>query len=131
MTDSKGSVLLLDDDKFLLDMYSMKFTKEGFTVQACLKADEATSALEGGFHADALLFDILMPECDGFQFLQRLAEKHLASDAIRVALTNQSNDEDRARALSLGADLYLVKASLIPSEVVSTVADAIAKKKKM
>jgi two-component system KDP operon response regulator KdpE len=126
---TKGNVLLLDDDKFLVDMYSMKFVREGYTVQACLKAEDALAMLEGGFQADAIVFDILMPEFDGFAFLQKMQEKHLAPDAIRIALSNQNNDADKTRALSLGADRYIVKASMIPSEVVTTVAEELTKKK--
>ena len=127
---SKGNILLLDDDKFLVDMYSMKFIREGYTVQATLKAEDAIAMLEGGYPADAIVFDILMPEFDGFAFLQRLREKQIAPNAVKIALSNQNNDADRTRALSLGADRYVVKASMIPSEVVTAVAEEIAKKHK-
>ena len=45
------------------------------------------------------------------------------------AVTNQSDDSEREKALQLGADRYIVKASMIPSEVVSAVAEELAKKK--
>ncbi len=35
---SKGNVLLVDDDKFLLDMYAMKFSHEGYTVHGCIRS---------------------------------------------------------------------------------------------
>lgn len=132
MTDaaqSKGNVLVLDDDKFLVDMYSMKFTREGYTVQACLSAEDALSALRGGFNADAIVFDILMPECDGFTFLQRLSDEKLGTSAAKIALTNQSNEDEKVRAESLGATRYFIKASMIPSEVVNSVGEEIAKKR--
>jgi DNA-binding response OmpR family regulator len=119
-------ILILDDDKFLLDMYSMKFTSEGFTVQACLSARDALAQLKQGFSPDAVLFDLTMPECDGFDFLQELAKQKLAVGAKKIALTNQSNDEDKNKALELGADLYIVKATMIPSEVVNTVKSALS-----
>ena len=67
MTETEGvkknhSVLLLDDDRFLLDMYSVKFTQAGFTVQSTLAASEAIAALKGGFTPDAILFDVVMPD---------------------------------------------------------------------
>ena len=124
----KQSVLLLDDDKFLLDMYSMKFTGAGFIVQACLSVKEALDALRGGFQADAIVFDLVMPEWDGFSLLQALESEHLAPNAIKIALTNQSNDEEKAKAESLGTSRYIVKASMIPSEVVATVVQELSKK---
>jgi len=70
-----------------------------------------------------------MPERDGFSFLQVLLGEHLAADAALIALTNQSNDEDKTKAEHLGADRYIVKASMIPSEVVAAVEETIMKKK--
>src|SRR3989338_6008318 len=44
----KGNVLLMDDDKFLVDMYSMKFEASGYRMQACLSVAEALEALRAG-----------------------------------------------------------------------------------
>ncbi len=126
---SKKSVLLMDDDKFLLDMYSMKFTAAGFVVHACLSVKEALETLRSGFQADALVFDLVMPEWDGFSFLQALEAEHLAPNAIKIALTNQGNDEEKAKAESLGVSRYIVKASMIPSEVVEAVGQELTKKR--
>lgn len=123
-----GNILLVDDDKFLLDMYSMKFVQEGYNVQACLSGRDALSALKAGFAPDAILFDLTMPECDGFEFLQILAKENLAKKAVKMALTNQSTDAEKQKALELGADQFLVKATLIPSEVVNTVNTALSKR---
>lgn len=122
----KHDILLIDDDKFLLDMYTMKFVQQGFGVQACLSVKDAIELLRRGDYApDAILFDIAMPEEDGFAFLEALGAQHLCPGAKKVALTNQSSEDDRQHALSLGADLYLVKASMIPSEVVQAVTAAL------
>lgn len=128
MTDTKGKVLLVDDDKFLADMYSMKFTQEGYEVNACLSADDALAALKKGFDPDAVLFDLVMPGRDGFSFLQALGSEKLAVRAVKIALTNQSDDQEREKALSSGADRYIVKASMIPSEVVVAVGEEVKKK---
>lgn len=114
-------ILLVDDDKFLLDMYSMKFVKEGFNVQACLSVNDAMNALHSGFLPDVVVFDLTMPERDGYSFLQSLRDEHLAEHAKKIALTNQSTDAEKAKAIELGADLFIVKATMIPSEVVASV----------
>lgn len=126
MTEAKKNILLVDDDKFLLDMYAMKFVKEGYEVQATMSADDALQCLQQGFKPHAILFDITMPEKDGFAFLAELRDKKLANGAKIIALTNQSTDPERAKAKELGADLYLVKATMIPSEVVNMVASTIS-----
>lgn len=125
----KTNILLVDDDKFLLDMYSMKFVQQGFNVEAYLSANDALDALRHGYKADAIVFDLVMPERDGFSFLQVLREEHLGEGAKKIALTNQSTDAERAKALELGADDFMVKATMVPSEIVSTVAAALGQKK--
>ena len=128
---SLGKVLLVDDDKFLVDMYSVKFTKTGFTVQVCLSAEEALETLRKGFAAHVILLDLVMPERDGFSFLETLRAEGLAPDAALIALTNQGNDSEKKRAEELGCDRYIVKASMIPSEVVEVVKEEIHKKSKI
>jgi DNA-binding response OmpR family regulator len=133
MTDEKASnnltVLLVDDDKFLLDMYALKFTKAGYTVHASLSVKNALDTLRGGFETDAVIFDLIMPEEDGFSLLEKIREEKLAPGASLIALSNQSDESEKKRALQLGASHYIVKASMIPSEVVDAVGVEITKRK--
>lgn len=119
-------VLLLDDDKFLLDMYSLKFTQAGFAVTPCFSTTEALQSLRGGFAPHAIVFDITMPGTDGFAFLQAIRDEKLAPEARLIALTNQSNDADKKHAEDLGVHRYVIKASMIPSEVVQMVEKELA-----
>jgi len=132
MTDTptgKGTILITDDDKFLLDMYCMKFTGAGYSVETCLSAKQALETLRGGFKPDVVLFDLTMPEMDGFTFLKALSDEKLVPSAIKVALTNQSDAAEQMKAAELGANRYIIKASMIPSEVVSAVGEELAKKR--
>ncbi len=128
MTDTplKQSVLLVDDDKFLLDMYGMKFTKEGYDVHAFLSVSDALQALRSGLKVDAIVSDIVMPEHDGFFFFSALHDEKLLGDSALIALTNQSTDEERVHAEKLGVEKYIVKATMIPSEVVATVHEVLS-----
>ncbi len=123
----KGTILLVDDDKFLVDMYGMKFTASDFTVQICLSGKEALEVLKGGLRPSAILFDITMPEMDGFEFLKAVTDGKLAEGALKIALTNQSSDPEKAKAMEGGATHYIIKASMIPSEVVNTVVAELGK----
>lgn len=128
-TGPTRNVLLLDDDKFLLDMYGLKFTNAGFKVHTCLSSDSALNTLRGGFLADAVVFDLVMPEHDGFYFLQTIRTEKLVPNAVAVALTNQSTDVEKKRLEDMGCDRYIIKASMIPSEVVEAVKQEIEKRK--
>jgi len=128
MSDKKYKILLLDDDQFLIDMYSLKFNQAGHTVQPCFSVEEALKVLRDGFDPDAVLFDLVMPGKDGFDFLRSFKEEKLAPQATLIALTNQSADEEKKKTSELGADAYIVKAMTIPSEVVNMVIAAVEKK---
>jgi len=119
----KGVVLILDDDRFLLDMYAVKFQQIGFRVHASLSSQEALKTLREGFSPSVILFDLIMPEGDGFTFLDTIKKEHLAKDAKTMALTNEMNEDEKKRIMDLGADDYIVKATMIPSEVVARVAE--------
>jgi len=71
-----------------------------------------------------------MPEHDGMYFLNTLNQEKLAPRAVKIALTNQSDDEERKKVLDLGAAQCIVKASAVPSEVVNIVAGAVSAKKR-
>ncbi len=123
-----NTILLVDDDKFLLDMYSVKFTQAGFSVQPCFSVSEALASLRGGYQPQVVLFDVTMPGEDGFALLQKIRDEKLAPNARLIALTNQGNDSDRKHAEELGAHRYCIKASMIPSEVVAMVKEEMGKK---
>jgi CheY-like chemotaxis protein len=124
-------ILLVDDDKFLLDMYSIKFNEKGYKVETALGPDEALKRLQQDkYQPDAILLDVIMPGMDGFTLLEKIKKDNLAPQAAIVILTNQGQDSDLQKARSLGADGYIVKASSIPSEVVEKAGSIIKEKQK-
>ncbi|MDQ3014333.1 MAG: response regulator [bacterium] len=120
-THPKYKVYLIDDDAFLLNMYSLKFSNNGFEVQTSQHPTEVLSKLKEGFVPDILLLDIIMPGMDGLDLLEHIRKENYAPNATVVMLTNQSDTTDIDRAKSLGVDGYIVKATTIPSEVISDV----------
>lgn len=123
-----GTILLVDDDKFLLDMYAMKFTQAGFAAHTALSSADALKTLREGLTPKAVVFDIIMPEGDGFYLLETIQNEHLAKDAKLIALTNEMSNDEQKRIMDLGASKYIVKATLIPSEVVNSVIEEVQKK---
>lgn len=114
-------VLLVDDDQFLLNMYTLKFRNSGFEVETANNATAALQKLRDGLAPDVILCDLVMPTMDGLQFIKQIKEERLGSAAAIVVLTNQSQSADIEKAKELGVDGYIVKASTIPSEVVEEV----------
>ena len=111
------TIYLVDDDRFLLDMYALKFRKAGHTVTEFRSGEELITALKEKPTVDAILLDIVMPVMDGFQILDAIRKDKLAEGAKLIVLSNQGQDSDIEHAKQFRVDGYIVKASAIPSEV--------------
>lgn len=121
-------ILIVDDDNFLLDMYSLKFSKSNFEVTAAAGPEIALEKLHGGLEPDVMLLDIVMPVMDGFELMEKMKEEGLASNAIKIVLSNRGQPSDIARGEALGASGYIVKASSTPTEVIEKVQNIINEK---
>jgi len=125
--DQKHSILIVDDDKFLVDMYSQKFQERGFTVETAESGAIALSKIDAGLQPDICLVDIVMPEMDGFELVQHLVERKSEKKRAIIVLSNLGQKEDVEKGLALGADGYIVKASATPTEVVDKVLEIVGK----
>ena len=122
-------ILIVDDDSFLLDMYAMKFKKEGFEVYAIPSAEEALKQLkEGTVVPKIVLFDLIMPKMDGITFLKEIHDNKLADKFVKIVLSNQGQQSDVDQITKIGVDGYIVKALYTPSEVVKQVIEIYNKK---
>jgi len=115
------TVFFVDDDTFLLDMYSLKFSKSGYDVKVSTSPDDALKKIREGFSPDILLLDVVMPGMDGIELLGMIRKEKLLPHAVIVMLTNQSAPQDIERAQKFGIDGYITKAATIPSEVLAHV----------
>ncbi|MDQ5950153.1 MAG: two-component system, OmpR family, response regulator [Patescibacteria group bacterium] len=120
-TAKKYNILIVDDDKFLLNMYSMKFTKEGMAVTAIGDPQEALEKLRGGLTPDIIVMDIVMPGMDGIELLTKIRAEKLSPSSVVIVLSNQGQQSDIDRAKAIGINGYIVKATTIPSEVLREV----------
>ena len=120
-------VFIVDDDYFLLNMYSLKFKNRGMEVEVAGSSQEAMDKLENGLDPDVVLLDIIMPSVDGLTLLEEIREKGLAKNSAVIMLTNQGLQEDIDRAKASNVDGYIVKATSVPSEVVDEVERVYAK----
>ena len=114
-------IYLVDDDRFLLDLYSVKFKSAGHEVTAFGSGEELLATLRkpGADMPDAILLDVIMPGMGGFGALEAIRKENLAKGTKIVILSNQGQDSDIEKAKQLSAYGYVIKASAIPSEVLS------------
>lgn len=119
-------IFIVDDDRFLLDMYTFKFKEKGFVVIQALGSVEALSKLKAGISPDVMLLDVVMPTMDGFELLGIIKKENLAPKAKVIILSNLGQHADIEKGQNLGASGYIIKASVTPSGVVEKVITVLA-----
>lgn len=121
-----ASVLLVDDDHFLRDMYAKKFAEHVGQVETAGSAEEAVERLRGGLAPALIVFDLVMPGIGGYGLIEIIRKEHLAPKAIKIALSNQSGADEIACIMDLGTDGHLTKANATPSEIVEKILEMVA-----
>jgi len=128
MENKKLSILLVEDDTFLLNMYAAKFTSEKFETFVADNGIKAISLAKEKL-PDIILLDVLLPKMDGFEVLQSLKANSSTKNIPVILLTNLSQKEKVQEGLKLGAVDFLIKAHFMPTEVVAKVNDVLTNKK--
>ncbi|RLC38253.1 response regulator [Candidatus Falkowbacteria bacterium] len=120
MVNKDIKILLVEDDPFLLSMYSTKFELEEFKV-ICADDGEEGLRLAKSSAPTIILLDILMPKMNGFEVLEELKKDKITRHIPVILLTNLNQKDEIEKGLALGADDYLIKAHFMPSEVVDKI----------
>jgi two-component system phosphate regulon response regulator PhoB len=115
----KGTILVIDDEKDLIELVRYNLEKEGFDVIA---ATDGQSGLEvvKKHRPDLVMLDLMMPGLDGLQVCQRLRADPRMGRVPVIMLTAKATEADRVVGLELGADDYITK-PFSPREVVARV----------
>jgi len=117
-------ILIVEDDPFLIDIYTTKLKDSGFSVEVAKEGESALRKLtEEKF--DLLLLDIVLPQIDGWEILEKVKSQKSKVKSLEnlkiVILSNLGQKEEVEKGLKLGATKYLIKAHHTPSEVVEEI----------
>ncbi|MEK7572612.1 MAG: response regulator [Patescibacteria group bacterium] len=129
MEEKKKKILVVDDDSFLLDVYAFKFSQNNFEVFTAHSALQAIEKLKDGVNPDIIIVDIIMPEMNGFEMLEKINNEKLSENSVKIILSNKGQQSDINRSVSLGALGYIVKVNSTPAEVVEKVIEIFKNKK--
>ena len=99
-------ILLVDDDKSLLEIYEKIFRLNGFDVISCENGEKALKALETN-QISVVIADIIMPKMSGIQLLQEIKKRSPCTEVI--FLTAEGSISGAVEAVKDGAFSYLVK----------------------
>lgn len=117
-TEVTKKVLIIDDEKAMAKAMEIKLQKAGIDAFAVFSGDEGLAEIEKGGYSLVLL-DIMMPVVDGWSILTAIKEKGLP---LKVIVTsNLSQEEDKKKALEMGALDFLVKSDSSLSSIADEV----------
>ena len=123
----KSRILLVDDEKDILEFLSYNLRKEGFEIETANNGKTALSKLSK-FIPDLIILDVMMPEMDGIEVCEKIREEEKFDDILIIFLTARSEDYSELAGFSAGADDYITK-PIKPKLLVSRV-NAILKRKR-
>ena len=128
-TEKKQTIMIVEDDSFVMDIYKTKLSQEGFSVVEAENGVEALKKLKMT-KPDLMLLDIIMPYMDGLEVLKKMKENEDTKNIPVILLTNLSQKEEVDKGMELGAKDYLIKSHFTPSEVLEKIKSCLADNKK-
>ena len=115
-----SKILIVEDDTYLLKLYSEIFEKENFEVMIAEDGREALQKIQD-FKPDVMLLDLMLPYVDGFKVLEDVKKNPTTATTKVVVLTNLDSETQKQKALKLGAEKFMVKSSNNPDFLVDLV----------
>lgn len=128
MDTNKTKILVVEDEAILLTALSEELKQQGFEVVGAKNGVEGVEKTNSE-HPDLVLLDLVMPKLDGIGALKQMKANPQTKEIPVVILTNLSDYDKIAEAMSLGAKDYLVKANYRLEELVNKIKTVLGRKK--
>lgn len=124
---TKAKILMIEDDTFFLKVYEDQLTRQGYDFIA------ATNGIEGmhkilAEKPDLVLLDLMLPQENGFEWLEEVKKNEKIKDTVVVVLTNLGQQSDVDAAMALGAADYIVKTNVRMSDVLEKIKQRLSKR---
>ena len=116
----EAKILLVDDERSILDVVTAYLTPEGYQVFTAVDGPSALKAARS-FMPDLIVLDVMLPGMDGVEVLSQLRRE---SPVYVILLTAKAEETDKIVGLSVGADDYLTK-PFSPRELVARIKAAL------
>lgn len=117
------SILIIEDDRFIGEMYVRSLKKAGYYVDWMIDGNDGLVAARNKQY-DLILLDVMLPERRGSDILEALrgGSQDLIPHSKVIVLTNFEQDDESRTAMEQRADAYLIKAEITPSKLLSVIA---------
>jgi len=121
-------IAIIEDDLAIAQMYRLKFEAEGYKVEIAENGILGLALCES-MEPDLVLLDLMMPEMNGDDMLDKMRHTNWGKDTKVFILTNVGEQEAPARLKDLGVSKFVVKAEMTPMEVANLVSEELGDKK--
>ncbi len=108
VTANSRKVLIVEDEKDILQLVKMYFEKEGFRTLTAATGTEALRQVRSE-HPDLVILDLMLPEIDGLEVCKKIRLTPQTATLPIIMLTAKSEESDTVVGLELGADDYVSK----------------------
>lgn len=121
MDKKQQTVLCIEDDRFIGEMYVRALNQAGYKVDWILSGNDGMAAIKSKSY-DYILLDIMLPEKKGTDIINELrGEKNLIPDTKVLILTNFDEDDKSREALQQKVEAYLIKADITPRKLLEVI----------
>lgn len=116
------SILCIEDDRFIGEMYVRSLKKAGYDIDWVVGGNDGLIAARNK-HYDLILLDVMLPERRGNEILDSLrgGGEDLIPDTKVIVLTNFEQDDESRMAMEHHANAYLIKAEITPRKLLSVI----------
>jgi len=125
--ETTKSILLIEDDEALREMYTLIITKAGYQIETATDGVQGIAKLRQGGYSLVLL-DLMMPNLDGvgvLKSMQDVSNRPKKPNGPIIVLSNAGYNKVAEEALKLGAKIFLMKAELTPKELVKEIQELV------
>ncbi len=115
-----AKIAIIEDDLAIAQMYRLKFESEGYDVQIAENGKLGLELCEQ-MKPDVALLDLMMPEMNGDEMLEKLRQTEWGKSIKVIILTNVGEQEAPEGLKSLDVSAFIVKADMTPKQVADLV----------
>ncbi|HSI20484.1 MAG TPA: response regulator [Verrucomicrobiae bacterium] len=118
---SSVTILLVEDDKILQELYYERFVQAGFTVVQAFDGLQALDKLETHPEIKLVLLDLMLPRLSGYDVLAHVKQDATTRNIPVIIVSALADVDDQARGLQLGAAEYITKGEMLPAAVIEKI----------
>lgn len=111
------TILWIEDDVLISEIIKKKLQRYDVNLLHAFDSGEAFKYLDDGENPDIIFLDILLPGMNGYEILERLKSEEATKNIPVIILTNFGQKSEIEKGLKLGAEKFLIKATITLDEV--------------